>query len=339
MSNWRFPRWKYGYTQVPGYNYFGSGVPYDVERRDGPPAFGVPYPAEGWACTTSSNYINATQQSCIQTADERMEKTGVNCFAEDHEIEKPIKAAVKNTIQTLKSNEEKKTSWNKTALKAVLYCFNQTQQRGISFEWKQVSESGQPHEKVYVYELTCGEIQTKGTDRTKKGAKIKAAEEMAPRLQAIPIEKGIQKKGFSFNQLCPSVARRGGHFGRGRGYHRRKWSRESTEDYILKLNDKTSKPDQLISSDKNPVCQVYDHFKRKKWPEPVFNCVSEQIVDEWINNKGNRIKKRQFTTECRIQILGEDKTFVGNGYTKKHAKAAAAQAVWDHIIQNQATLN
>lgn len=46
-----------------------------------------------------------------------------------------------------------------------------------------MSESGPPHEKVYAYQLTCGELSTTGNGRTKKDAKLKAAEDIVPRLR------------------------------------------------------------------------------------------------------------------------------------------------------------
>ena len=56
-------------------------------------------------------------------------------------------------------------------------------------EWEQISETGPPHNKTFTWSLKMGDMMTTGAANSKKGAKNKAAENMARKLDKLPKPK------------------------------------------------------------------------------------------------------------------------------------------------------
>ena len=63
-------------------------------------------------------------------------------------------------------------------------------------EWKWVSESGPSHDKIFVCSVHIGQMATMGSANSKKGAKTKAAEEMAKHLDRLRQMEAIGKSNF-----------------------------------------------------------------------------------------------------------------------------------------------
>ena len=61
----------------------------------------------------------------------------------------------------------------------IMYCNEQAKILGQTLEWEQISESGPPHDKTFVWACMLNNTKATGTSGTKKGAKTKAAEEIA----------------------------------------------------------------------------------------------------------------------------------------------------------------
>jgi len=202
----------------------------------------------------------------------------------------------------------------------------------MNFEWEQVSEHGLPHEKVYGYQLTCGDFKALGTGKTKKDAKIKAAEEMAPRFKELPNVS---------NRLYQQMFGPGGNAKfRGKGWYHRPRKGDLTQNSILKMNDVTPKSDAINNpSVKNPICLLYEHCKKAKWPEPEFACVSKEILSERVNERGRTLRKFNYTLQCKVQFPDctpgqfTEKLYQATAITKKQAKTSASALAWCDVTK------
>ena len=92
--------------------------------------------------------------------------------------------------------------------------------------------------------------------------------------------------------------------------------------------DGASKAAPLGACHDNPISKLYEHCKRHKMPEPIFECVGENVLESRRTNQGFNIKKTEFTIRCNVG----GKSFEGApAMTKKQAKYKAAEAAWADI--------
>ena len=187
------------------------------------------------------------------------------------------------------------------------------------------SETGPPHDKTFTWSLKMGEMQSLGSSNSKKAAKNKAAEEMAKKLDQLP--KIHMKRGY--HQAFPPFMRGGRGGGRGGFYG----NMPPPPNYNKKPK-KPEKPEKVEDPNKpldpaqnNPISKLYEHVKRKKLPEPVFEVIKEEVLETRKTNQGFTYKKTKFTMQC--EVMG--KKFFGESMNKKTAKFNAAASAWAEI--------
>ena len=83
----------------------------------------------------------------------------------------------------------------------------------------------------------------------------------------------------------------------------------------------------LHPAQNNPISKLYEHTKKEKWPEPVFEVVQEEVLETRKSTQGFTYKKTKFTIQCEIK----GKKFIGESMNKKTAKFNAAARAWEEI--------
>ena len=219
-------------------------------------------------------------------------------------------------------------------------------------EWEQVSETGPPHNKTFTWSLKMGENTTMGTANTKKGAKNKAAEEMARKLDKMPRpgrfngrpRGGAAVGGFGIRGGFVAAAPfpPGPQFVPGQWpmppqFAKKRKISETGSSAATEASDAKSANTGPASTDivaklnsqpaSNPISKLYEYSKQKKLPEPIFETLAETVVDKKKTSQGFLLKKTEFTIQ--VEILG--KKFVGVAMTKKQAKHNASAAAWADI--------
>ena len=237
----------------------------------------------------------------------------------------------------------------------IMYCNEQAKILGQTLEWEQISESGPPHDKTFVWACMLKDTKAAGTSGTKKGAKTKAAEEMAKIIykSLIPQLKSEKKRSWydsEYNRtmntygkiITPSmfgVYNRSDPLPSEHGYGQGPKKLKTDESLKNDTNDCSNagvkegfqdSNNSLLKTDNcqiNPISKLYEHCKKINASEPSFELVQEHVLDVKRAPQGYPIKKSEFTMQC--EYLGNQ--YQGIGKTKKEAKRLAAASAWDAI--------
>ena len=241
---------------------------------------------------------------------------------------------------------------------AIMYCNEQSKaiKRTILFE--PLSESGPPHDKTFVWrgkmEVTYNNnintnvggdsknqwIQTLCTDKTKKGAKTKAAEEMVKHIYSIINNTKMERKRTWWDSEYNRTLNRSLNQTKAPESHnfnseydssltlpnssmdklvekdddQEKIKRQKLGDSTHKAisNSEISPPN--ISPQNNPISKLYEHCKKLNLTDPMFELSNENVLEHF-RNKDNLFKKTEFTMKC--EVFG--KVFYGKGIFKKRS--------------------
>merc|ERR1739848_819046 len=186
-----------------------------------------------------------------------------------------------------------------------------------------------------------------GSANSKKGAKNKAAEEMVKKLDQLP--KINMKRQFNQAFGPPFMGRGGGGGFRGRGrgggyghgppgpqFFGNQFPKKPKKTPEMEAKEAAEKAEKAAAEDakqplhpaqNNPISKLYEHTKKRKQPEPVFEVVQEEVLETRKTTQGFTYKKTKFTIQC--EIMG--KKYLGESMNKKTAKFNAAAAAWAEI--------
>nr|CAG4652119.1 EOG090X0C5Y [Triops cancriformis] len=172
--------------------------------------------------------------------------------------------------------------------------------RGLTLDFKVVSETGPPHLRTFVTQCTLGEFMTEGEGSGKKLSKKKAAEKMLEEL----------KKN---NMLNPPINALGSKL-----KNKTVLPKKKPKNLV---KDTTPVHSEECALAMDPVSRLMQLQQARKGREPVFTLISD---------KGNP-RKPEFV----VQVSVDQKSCIGTGAKKKLAKKAAAQKMLEKLLGSE----
>jgi len=324
-GRYNFPAWNYGYTLGPAqqqgngnyttsHNFYGG---YRGGGRGGRGGHAPPQPKPAEILFKKSEEASITPTATKEPPAATKEPPAVVAKVEKEEGEILEGEVLARSLQAILHGRN-----------PVMFCNDESKLRNMHMEWEQVSEIGPPHDKTFEYQLKMGDLIGVGIGKCKKDSKTKAAEDMVIKLDQLP--KVFNKRPFAAGPggYMPYANNygRGGFHG---GPHFKKRRGESEED-ILNKNDVT--PKAVTTAQENPISKLFEFAKKKRWPEPLFDTIEENVLESRKVQQGFNLKKTEFTIRCTVrQGLAEEKLFLGKALTKKQAKHNSAATAWAEI--------
>merc|ERR1712001_753272 len=258
------------------------------------------------------------------------------------DIKPPAKAAaIPKNSQAKQATET--ASMTKEGKNVIMVLNEIAMQQQVCIDWNIVDEDGPPHMRAFTYTLKMGSYEAVGSGNSKKLAKAIAAQNM---YQTIPDEwknrvvSRTPRKKPPMKRKKPMPA--AGATGEGVVT-----STNTTLDHIEIPGEKklkasveganapkagkgpaipTGAPIYSVIQTANPISALFEYSKKVKYPDPVFECVSENVLETWQKNN-HTFKKTEYTMKLEVAA----KTFFGSANTKKAAKTAVATEAWNQI--------
>ena len=347
----QFPDWKYGYTLGPP--TASNGGNYTVFNCSSGDKQGNSNEAD--EATIKDRKQNTDKEK--QTKADNETSTVINNVSDSHatsssalKIGNPQSATATETNLPLKDEETKERSLEDIlrGRNPIMYCNDQSKVLKLQLDFEQTSESGPPHDKTFVWCCTLGDKKTTGTAGTKKAAKTNAAEEMSKIIDTLLTDAKTERKRSWFDsEYTRTLNNSYGHIITPQMYGqyssesskqetKRKKPNETTEGQTKSGNGRggaglqnpeksTMKIDNAFHN--NPISKLYEHCKKIKVSEPIFDLALENVLEQKRSAQGVMFKRSEYTMQC--EVFG--KQYHGKAFTKKEAKKIAAAAAWRDI--------
>jgi len=273
------------------------------------------------------------------------------------DIKPPAKAAAipKNSQGEAKAATET-ASMTKEGKNVIMVLNEIAMQQQVCIDWNIVDEDGPPHMRAFTYTLKMGSYEAVGSGNSKKLAKAIAAQNM---YQTIPDDwkntnatKAPKKKQPSKRKKPMPTAAPGGAgvlapVAAGDGKGEVITSTNTTLQNLDIPGEKRLKsgggegigpqaspakpgetPVYSVIQTANPISALYEYCKKGKvkYPDPAYECVSENVLETWQKNN-HTFKKTEYT--MKLEVAG--KSYFGSANTKKAAKTAVSTEAWNII--------
>lgn len=316
-NNNRFPTWNYGYTLGPP--SASNGDNYTTVKDSS-------YDRKNIIESTEKE-VTATKEK-QNTENETKSNQSITVKSAEYPFQDPVKEdkVKKETATTklpLEDGEVKRSLqdiWK--GQHPILYCSDQSKIRKLHMEWEQIDETGPPHDKIFTWCLQLGNMIAKGSAGNKKGAKTAAAEEMVKMLDLLP-KSGDRERQWSDDHESEPVSGYGqiitpqifGQYnattpftpGEQESPQTKKYKSNNLSESNTAVLPNIGSIGQLQFSSNiaqnNPISKLYEYCKKIKVPEPLFETVIENVLEQKRSKQGFTINTTEYTIQC--DVLGK----------------------------------
>lgn len=269
------------------------------------------------------------------------------------DIKPPAKAAaIPKNSQSKQATET--ASMTKEGKNVIMVLNEIAMQQQVCIDWNIVDEDGPPHMRAFTYTLKMGSYEAVGSGNSKKLAKAIAAQNMYQTIPdewkttnatKVPKKKTPSKRKKPMPTAPPSGAGSLAPAASGDGNKEVITSTNTTLQNLDIPGEKRLKsgggegigpqaapaapgatPVYSVIQTANPISALYEYCKKVKYPDPVYECVSENVLETWQKNN-HTFKKTEYT--MKLEVAG--KNYFGSANTKKAAKTAVSTEAWNII--------
>merc|ERR1711935_1085890 len=269
------------------------------------------------------------------------------------DIKPPSKAAaIPKNSQSKKETET--ASMTKEGKNVIMVLNEIAMQQQVCIDWNIVDEDGPPHMRAFTYTLKMGSYEAVGSGNSKKLAKAIAAQNMYQTIpdewktvnaSKVPKKKTPNKRKKPMPTAAPGGAGVLAPVAAGDGKGEVITSTNTTLQNLDIPGEKRLKsgggegigpqaspakpgetPVYSVIQTANPISALYEYCKKGKvkYPDPAYECVSENVLETWQKNN-HTFKKTEYT--MKLEVAG--KSYFGSANTKKAAKTAVSTEAWN----------
>merc|ERR1711899_613138 len=266
-----------------------------------------------------------------------------------------IKPASKVAAVPAKKSNDLEAAATTPQGKNVIMVLNEiAMSQGVCMDWTMVDEDGPPHMRAFTYTLKMGSYEAVGSGNSKKLAKAIAAQNMYQTIPddwkttnatKAPKKKQPNKRKKPMPTAAPGGAAALAPAAAGDVKTEVITSTNTTLQNLEIPGEKRLKsgggegigpqaapakpgetPVYSVIQTANPISALYEYCKKVKYPDPVYECVSENVLETWQKNN-HTFKKTEYT--MKLEVAG--KSYFGSANTKKAAKTAVSTEAWNII--------